>query len=225
MAELIRRAGASWPGRLLRAALVVYAATLAGVVLAQVLWPLPQDLPARADAIFCLGAGMEDDPSPLPDDTTRARAQACARLHAEGVAPLVVFTGAGNDTSSAAEAMAAVARAEGMPPEAMIVEPRAHSTLQNAAFGLALMPAPPVRLVIVSDAFHLPRASVIFRVLGDAELSLYATENTGSVPLRTRIGWSLREAVVIWVNVGRLATYAVAGAMGVERDTRIGWFN
>jgi hypothetical protein len=44
-------------------------------------------------------------------------------------------------------------------------------------------------------------------------------------PLATRVGWSLREAVVIWVNAGRLAVYGVAGAMGVDRDTRIGWFN
>jgi hypothetical protein len=44
-------------------------------------------------------------------------------------------------------------------------------------------------------------------------------------PLATRLRWSLREAVVIWVNAGRLAVYGVAGAMGIDRDTRIGWFN
>jgi hypothetical protein len=31
--------------------------------------------------------------------------------------------------------------------------------------------------------------------------------------------------VVIWVNAGRLTVYGVAGAMGIDRDTRIGWFN
>jgi hypothetical protein len=56
-------------------------------------------------------------------------------------------------------------------------------------------------------------------------LSLYATESPLAAPLATRVRWSLREAVVIWVNAGRLAVYGLAGAMGIDRDTRIGWFN
>jgi hypothetical protein len=90
---------------------------------------------------------MAGDTSALPDDVSRGRALTCAALHAAGVAPVVVFTGAGNDTLSAAEAMAAVAAEAGMPPQAMIVEPEAHSTIQNAAFGLALLPEAPERLV------------------------------------------------------------------------------
>jgi hypothetical protein len=31
--------------------------------------------------------------------------------------------------------------------------------------------------------------------------------------------------VVIWVNAGRLTVYGIAGAMGIDRDTRVGWFN
>jgi uncharacterized SAM-binding protein YcdF (DUF218 family) len=168
---------------------------------------------------------MADDTGPLPDDVSRGRALSCAALHTAGIAPVVVFTGAGNDTVSAAAAMASVAREAGMPPEAILVEPEAHSTIQNAAFGTAMLDPAPDRVILVSDAFHLPRAWVIFRVLGDAEPGLYATGDTGSVPLSTRVGWSLREAVVIWVNAGRLAVYGLAGAMSVDRDTRIGWFN
>jgi uncharacterized SAM-binding protein YcdF (DUF218 family) len=212
-------------GRLIRAVLLVYGASFAAVMTVQLLWPAPQVSPAPADAIFCLGAGMAGDTSALPDDVSRGRALTCAALHAAGVAPVVVFTGAGNDTLSAAEAMAAVAAEAGMPPQAMIVEPEAHSTIQNAAFGLALLPEAPERLVLVSDAFHLPRAWVIFHILGQRGLSLYATESPLAAPLATRVRWSLREAVVIWVNAGRLAVYGVAGAMGIDRGTRIGWFN
>ena len=212
-------------GRLLRAVLVVYAASVCVVLLVQIVWPRPQAVPERADAILCLGAGMADDASPRPDEVTRARARTCAALHAGGAAPVVIFTGAGNDNHSAAEAMAHVARAAGLPPEAAIIEPRAHSTLQNAAFGLALLPEPPARVIVVSDAFHLPRAWVIFRVLGQQDLSLYATESALAPPLATRLGWSLREGAAIWFNAGRLAVYGIAGLMGVERDTRISWFN
>jgi uncharacterized SAM-binding protein YcdF (DUF218 family) len=213
--------------RLLRAGLLVYLATLAVVLLVQFGWPLARDraLPNPADAIICLGAGMEDDPSPLPDAVTRARALTCAELLRADVAPVAVFTGAGNETSSAAAAMAAVAREEGVAEARIIVEPRAHSTIQNAAFATALLPPDARRLIVVSDAFHLPRAWVIFRVLGHDGVTVHATEARLEAPLATRLGWSLREAVVIWVNVGRLTVYGVAGALGVDRDTRIGWFN
>jgi hypothetical protein len=120
--------------------------------------------------------------------------------------------------------VAQVAQAEGMPSEAAIIEPLAHSTLQNAGFGLALLPEPPERVVVVSDAFHLPRAWVIFAVLGH-DVRLFATQGTLAPPAATRLRWSLREAAAIWFNAGRLATYGVAGLAGIDRDTRIGWFN
>ena len=130
-------------GRLLRGVLLIYAATFAAVLAVQFLWPAPQVPPAPADAILCLGAGMAGDTSPLPDDVSRGRALSCAALHTAGIAPIVVFTGAGNDTTPAAEAMARVAEEDGVPPEAMRLEPLAHSTIQNAEFGIArLDPAP-----------------------------------------------------------------------------------
>jgi hypothetical protein len=79
--------------------------------------------------------------------------------------------------------------------------------------------------VLVSDAFHLPRAWVIFRILGQRGREPLRHRGPLAAPLATRLRWSLREAVVIWVNAGRLAVYGVAGAMGIDRDTRIGWFN
>jgi GMP synthase (glutamine-hydrolysing) len=54
---------------------------------------------------------------------------------------------------------------------------------------------------------------------------LYATEDDLAPGFATRLGWSLREAAAIWFNAGRLAVYGVAGVMGIDRDTRIGWFN
>lgn len=214
-----------WVGRLLRTVLLIYAASVAVVLLVQIAWPRPQAVPEPADAIICLGAGMADEASPLPDEVSRSRARTCAALHARGVAPVVVFTGAGNDDHSAAQAMATTAVDAGLPADAVIVEPRAHSTLQNAAFGLALLHEPPDRVILVSDAFHLPRAWVIFRLLDTAELSLYATQSDFEAPLSTRAQWSLREGAAIWFNAGRIAVYGVAGLMGIERDTRISWFN
>jgi hypothetical protein len=76
------------------------------LLVVQLLWPAPQTIapPRRCDHLPW--RGMAEDTGPLPDAVTRGRALTCAALHAAGVAPVVVFTGAGNDTLSAAEAMA-----------------------------------------------------------------------------------------------------------------------
>jgi uncharacterized SAM-binding protein YcdF (DUF218 family) len=212
--------------QLLAAGLSVYLATLlAGLLLQLVVTSGARGMPGPADAIVCLGAGLAGPVSALPDPSSRGRALTCARLHEAGAAPIVVFTGAGNPVVSAAEAMAATARDAGVPEDAIRVDADAQSTLQNAAFAQALLPMDARHLIVVSDAFHLPRAWVIFRVLGTPQVDLHATERDLRAPLGTRIQWNLREAVVVWVNVGRLAAYGVAGALGVDRDTRLGWFN
>ena len=35
----------------------------------------------------------------------------------------------------------------------------------------------------------------------------------------------LREATAVWSNAARGLVYVLAGAAGIDRDTRIGWFN
>lgn len=223
--HLVRRLG-----RLLRravlAGVLVWALTLAGVWVGANWLDRQTALPAPADAIICLGAGVaRDDPS-LPDAASDRRARACAALQVAGVAPVVIFTGYGVPGHSAAEAMAARAIGAGLPPEAAVIEPQARSTIQNAAFSRSVLPTEADRVVVVSDAFHLPRAKVIFRLLDYPQIALYAAPATGSEgegPSLWR--WMLRESVAIWFNAGRGAAYVAAGWAGIDRDTRIGWFD
>lgn len=210
-------------GGLIRAGLLVWAATLALVLAVQFLWPRALPTPEPAQAIFCLGAGIAGRQE--ADASSAGRARTCAALHAAGAAPLVVFTGYGIPELSAAEAMARIARAEGVPESAILVEPAAQSTIQNAAFGLAALEAPPDRIIVVSDAFHLPRAWVIFRGLRVPEVVLRATLRDATPEVATMLRWCLRESIAIWFNVARLGVYAGAGALGIDRETRIGWFD
>jgi uncharacterized SAM-binding protein YcdF (DUF218 family) len=217
----------TWLGKLVVAVLLLWVSTFLAVLLWQVLWPkggVPED---RADAIFCLGAGTAETDALLPDTSSARRARACAALQQAGAAPVVVFTGRGNEIRSAAEAMADLARAEGLPAAAALIEPDARSTIQNAAFGLALLDRTPRRVILVSDPFHLPRAWVIFRLLGVREVALHAAERQDAGPTdgRTLLEWSIREAAAIWFNAGRLAVYGLGGLAGVDHDTRIGWFD
>jgi uncharacterized SAM-binding protein YcdF (DUF218 family) len=195
------------------------------VLAVSLLWPRDEGLPARADAIICLGAGMSrtqgwDQPGP----NSASRARTCAALHAAGVAPVVVFTGYGHSRASVAEAMRSTAIAAGLPPQGAIIEPLARSTIQNAAFSRALVPETQ-RIVLVSDPFHLPRSWVIFRAMGWPEVALHAAHTTEGVDGRSRMRWILRESLAIWFNAGRALAYLGGGVLGMSDERRIGWFN
>ena len=219
----VRRIGRGL-GRLLGIGAAIWAVTLILVALVSIFWPRDGALPAPADAIVCLGAGMSEKLGwDVPDAASRGRALTCARLQQAGVAPVVIFTGHGNEVTSAAAAMAAVAIEAGLPPGAAIIEQDARSTIQNAAFSRPLLPPDTARVVLVSDAFHLPRASVIFRAFGIDDLAPYATDTAARPATGTAARWVLRESLAIWFNLGRLALYRLAGVVGIDTETRIGW--
>ena len=62
-----------------------------------------------------------------------------------------------------ADVMARVAAAQGIPPSAIFVETKARDTIQNACYSAELMKNHGWRSAeVVSSAYHLPRASMIF---------------------------------------------------------------
>lgn len=116
--------------------------------------------PGPAAAILVLSGGAQ---------TTPPRVARALALHAEGAAPLLAMTGAG---SAGATAMAAQARAAGVPEGAILIEARATSTLQNAlhlrevlagALGDEALAAD---YLLVTHRTHLPRAWASFRWAG-----------------------------------------------------------
>ena len=177
--------------------------------------------PHPADAIICLGAGMASDTSPEAGRYSRRRAETCAALYQAGWAPRIIFTGYGHEFGSAAQGMADIAVAAGVPASAVIVEPEALSTIQNAAYSLPHLAPDAERIILVSDGFHLPRAWVIFRALGAPEIDLRATD----LPFGQALRWIGREGVAIWFNLWRAGLYLGGGVLGIDPDTRIGWFN
>lgn len=224
----VRRLGL-WIGRVLIAVGLLWAGTFLAIWIYAISPAEPSAIPEPADAIICLGAGMSRTQGwRAPDSASHRRATTCARLHASGVAPIIIFTGYGHEISSAAAAMARIAGAEGVPDADMLVEEEALSTIQNAAFVVPLLPAGAERIVVVSDRFHLPRSAVIFRLLTALEVDVYPADPHIDGPDpggRTRLHWITREASAIWLNVARGTTYVVAGWLGVDAAARIGWFN
>ena len=62
--------------------------------------------------------------------------------------------------------MAKVAQAQGMPEAAIVMEPEARDTIQNACYTVRIMKARGWKSAeVVSSASHLPRAAIIFNRL------------------------------------------------------------
>jgi uncharacterized SAM-binding protein YcdF (DUF218 family) len=114
------------------------------------------------DAILVLGYPADSDGNPTP--VQLARVSEAVREYERGVAPRLLFTGGSSRNHYVeADVMASTAAAQGIPPSAIFVETKAGDTIQNACYSERIMQAHGWHSAeIVSSAYHLPRASMIF---------------------------------------------------------------
>lgn len=204
--------------RLLKWFFAAYLLMSAAMLAWTFLWPEPDMAEVKpAEAIVCLGGGMS------PDGTLAApvltRIERCVQLYEADIAPVIIFTGgtAAPNGPSAGGQMSEYAIGLGVPAQAVVIEPRAQSTLQNALFSLDLNQY--FRsYVIVTEAFHLPRSWVSFHWaawqmdLPDTTFQLVMSEDVRRSPLSGAANWNIlfRESIAIWFNAGRAVAYSVA---------------
>jgi uncharacterized SAM-binding protein YcdF (DUF218 family) len=135
----------------------------------------PPDLPSHVDGIILLGGEIDQEvtlaygvPS-LPNGAGRILAFA-ALAHRYPDAKLVFTGGSGrlfNQAQTEAEAMPLVLRAIGLDPARVIMEARSRTTYENATLTRDLVkPQPAQTWVLVTSAYHLPRAVGCFREAG-----------------------------------------------------------
>jgi len=160
--------------RLLRFLLIVVGmwlrvcAVVAGVVYAYGL----TDRAAPADVIIVLGSGLNRNLTPGP--SLRNRSEHAAALWREGYAPMIICSGgyARWATRSEADGCAEVLRDNGVPAEAIVLEERSRSTEENAVYSQEIMQARGWQsALIVSDGYHLLRATWIFSQQGFTDFS------------------------------------------------------
>jgi uncharacterized SAM-binding protein YcdF (DUF218 family) len=113
------------------------------------------------DAVIVLGAAVHGSE---PSKTLTGRLDAAVAYHARNPAALIVVSGGQGWQEDLPEgvAMQRYLLAQGVPDAAIVVEDRATSTEENFAFSKALLDqrlAPGYRVVVISDEFHLYRAS------------------------------------------------------------------
>lgn len=181
------------------------------------LWPAPDVARVpQADAIVCLGGGVSANGT--LGRGVAARIARCVELHGAGKAPVVIFTDGPATPGGVPGAQRMIDHAIdlGLPGAAALREGSAQSTLQNALFSYPLVPDA-TRLILVTEAFHLPRTRASFtwaaHELGRSppKLHLVMSERVRRDP-QGRIGWRIlaRESIAIWFNIGRAAAYSLA---------------
>jgi uncharacterized SAM-binding protein YcdF (DUF218 family) len=147
---------------LIAAAIAVIAGLLLWGGLARHFAPGSNTARERFDAIIVLGYPADSDGNPTP--TQLARVTEAVHEYERGVAPRLIMTGgAAHNNFVEAKVMAKTAEAQGIPESAVVVEPLAQDTIQNACYSVRIMKAHGWGSAeIVSSPSHLPRAGLIF---------------------------------------------------------------
>jgi uncharacterized SAM-binding protein YcdF (DUF218 family) len=116
----------------------------------------------RFDAIIVLGTWADSDGNPSP--TQLARVTEGVREYERGVAPRLILTGAAvGNRFVEAQVMARAAEAQGIPTSSVFLEPNARDTIENACYSVRIMKAHGwTSAEVISSAYHLPRAAMIF---------------------------------------------------------------
>lgn len=138
--------------------------------------PPAESIP-QADAIVVLGGGTSRGPA-APGQAPQLsvasdRLLYAARLFREGKAPLILFSGgvaplvADRPQGSEAESAATLLQEWAVPGQAILLENKSRNTRENALFSRQILQSRGVsHILLVTSAFHMPRASAVFRKLG-----------------------------------------------------------
>ena len=163
-----RRAGAGrkgllgWRSRAVLAAGLAVAGLWVWAYAARRLAPQGNTDQARFDAIVVLGNPADADGNPTP--VQLARVTEAVHEYERGAAAHLIFSGgAAHSRFVEAQVMARTAESMGIPQSAIVMEPQAQDTIQNACYSVKLMRAHGWESAeVVSSPWHLQRAGLIF---------------------------------------------------------------
>ena len=220
---LHRRRFALWLGSTLLGALVVLSILPLGDLLLQ---PIERTYPAqpaldRVDGIIVLGGGEDARASAywgqiqLNDGAERYTATLeLAQRFPEARLLFTDGSGALRDLAGAEVSEGAMAErfflGLGVAPERLLIEDRSRNTAENARLSLALAnPDPNEAWVLVTSAFHMPRAMQSFDAAGWAGVTPWPVDYR-TAAFTDRIGWNLTRnlgvlSIAIRELVGQLA--------------------
>jgi uncharacterized SAM-binding protein YcdF (DUF218 family) len=155
----------SWWKLLARSIVVTLLALWLASAAAVVVWG-SRDRAQKADAIVVLGAAQYvGKPSPV----LKARLDHAISLWSRGLAPVLIVTGGKGvgDTTSEGAVSRQYALRNGVPDSAILVESQGRTTRESLETVANMMQARDMkRAILVSDAFHMLRLSIVAGKLG-----------------------------------------------------------
>ena len=198
------------------------AATLAGVAVGRE-WHLAHDEGWRAispppDVILVLGGGATGGTCAIVANYRLMRA---LTLAAEIPGTTILYSDNHGGIAPLARAhLVRTAEIADLPvPKRIMVEPKAVSTFENMRYSASLLPDGS-RVLIVTDAFHLLRARILWRYFGGAWPSFaVATEGRSD---RRQIELMVREAAAWWLNLAKVGGWVALGWAGLDEAEREG---
>lgn len=137
-------------------------------------YPQALVLDRRFDAIVVLGAGINDAGTLRPTvelaGESRHRTLCGAELYLQGAAPQLITTGGGTRIFGGpgvkvAQAMKDWAIRLGVPSQAILTDEEARTTYENA-LGVKRVLGQAKSIVLVTSAYHIPRAMALFKKQG-----------------------------------------------------------
>ncbi len=153
-----------------------------------------------------LGAKLKWDAAVQPVASPALQRRVDAALQATAPDALFLVTGAAmNGLPSEASAAARMLIDAGIGPARILIEDQSRNTFENLVNVQSLLAAkglPATNLTLISDAYHLPRARVIARLLGLRVKTLPARRP--DVRLLKRAHMTLRECASIPLSAARV---------------------
>jgi len=134
--------------------------------------PVPVSSSPAADAIVVLGGDVGIPVSPRTESQLHGnRLLHGFRLFEADKAPLILLTGGNVFAQEGLQAEAVYGKAIladwGIPKDAIVIETKSRNTHQNAIYSLETLKGQGIdRILLVTNAFHMPRAAAVFRHVG-----------------------------------------------------------
>jgi uncharacterized SAM-binding protein YcdF (DUF218 family) len=173
-----------WMGRCVLAGVVVVLGVVAWAAIARAVAPQENTSKAQFDVLIVLGDPADRDGNPTAIE--QARVTEAVAEYERGVAPRMIFTGGpAHNRFVEAQVMARTAEAQGIPASVIVEEPKALNTIENACNSVRIMRSHGwTSAEVVSSAYHLPRAAMIFSRL-PVEWRVHAVSGSPATAVET----------------------------------------
>jgi len=173
-----RKKRLGWIGRGVLACVLAVLGLIAWAAIARAIAPKANTSRDQFDVLIVLGYPADRDGNPTAEE--QSRVTEAVWEYERGVAPRIIFTGgAAHNRFVEARVMARTAEAQGIPASVIVEEPEAMNTIENACDSVQIMRSHGwTSAEVISSAYHLPRAAMIFSRL-PVEWRMHAAPEPG----------------------------------------------